>query len=877
MHISAMRNLHAESKDFMSLFISYFDGEKDPRNLMVVFSILQVPMSEWGIEENAKELFDAVFNYFPITFKPPPDDPYGITAQQLKDRLRECIAATGSFAPYAFPELLDKLDSTSLNTKRDSLQAITACVKNYGPRVVKTYSITLWDALKYEILSVQEEDLAELALLSLAEIASQLAQGPSAGLQEYLKPICRECNEHLEDAPTKQSNASGRILQAIAQGAPAACNFIMNAVLPNLFTLYQSADNMPKRRGLTEVLVKLLHANINIYGDWRNFDPQTQAVSGNILSTFSDQISEVLSNSLVNTPQKEVSFRLVTVDGILQLTKVRNILPDGEISKIVKILQDIVLSEESFGADEVKSAAMNALVEIAKQKPQLVNDTAFSAFMAKLPDTDLDSKEYIAVLEAFAKFGSVEEIFNTVLVRLRYKLNAAVRQGATSAYIQAMLSAMLYAISNGAPNLTGTHDTCPYYEDFVLPLLTQALALPSKSNTSLFQDNITLDLVGRISNQILRAQTAEFQVKKAKQFIDEYWGQSTAQQGSAWQNHIIIITWLLASLRREAPPTNEPLSYISKAISLIRQPTLSPQARSSTLSQVSLTINKYVSHQDLKAIFGTYFTGDENLLSPSNICIQNIRIAFSITKALVLRNAAVLSSLLPALLDFLKDDTHGKTIARGFSTLLAPDDVLTKQNHCTIAGLHKQKVFSLLVPAMTSSFRSAESAQAKTNYLIALSGLLKWLPYGIIESEVPTLIPLLLQSLDIDGEDEVRASTVLSLTSILQQTPKPLEEHVGSLVGRLLKLATPRKEAPASGTAAAAAQSAPPRVRVLALQCLALAPAQLRTEIILPFRRQIIKMLAGALDDGRRAVRAEAVRCRAKWTAVDEAGEDDED
>ena len=58
-----------------------------------------------------------MFCYFPITFRPPPDDPYGITAQDLKTRLRDCIASTKLFAPYAFPPLLDKLDSTSPNVK----------------------------------------------------------------------------------------------------------------------------------------------------------------------------------------------------------------------------------------------------------------------------------------------------------------------------------------------------------------------------------------------------------------------------------------------------------------------------------------------------------------------------------------------------------------------------------------------------------------------------------------------------------------------------------------------------------------------------------------------------------------------------------------
>jgi len=113
----ALEQLHDTDHEFMAAFISYFDGEKDPRNLMIIFSLLRVPMTEWNIHDHAQDLFDSVFNYFPITFQPPPDDPYGITAQDLKDRLRDCISANSDFAPFAFPQLLDKLDSTSMNTK----------------------------------------------------------------------------------------------------------------------------------------------------------------------------------------------------------------------------------------------------------------------------------------------------------------------------------------------------------------------------------------------------------------------------------------------------------------------------------------------------------------------------------------------------------------------------------------------------------------------------------------------------------------------------------------------------------------------------------------------------------------------------------------
>ena len=112
-----MKQLQEDDAEVTGKLISCFVGEKDPRNLMMIFSLLQVPMTEWDVKAYAQDLFDSVFNYFPIAFKPPPDDPYGITAQDLKDRLRDCIAANSDFAPYAFPGLLDKLDSSSMNTK----------------------------------------------------------------------------------------------------------------------------------------------------------------------------------------------------------------------------------------------------------------------------------------------------------------------------------------------------------------------------------------------------------------------------------------------------------------------------------------------------------------------------------------------------------------------------------------------------------------------------------------------------------------------------------------------------------------------------------------------------------------------------------------
>ena len=94
-------------KEFLSGYISLAEGEKDPRNLLLAFAIDRVLLLEFdisahvevgntfglvyihGIDRNSEsqDLFNITFCYFPITFRPPPDDPYGITTDDLKNAL----------------------------------------------------------------------------------------------------------------------------------------------------------------------------------------------------------------------------------------------------------------------------------------------------------------------------------------------------------------------------------------------------------------------------------------------------------------------------------------------------------------------------------------------------------------------------------------------------------------------------------------------------------------------------------------------------------------------------------------------------------------------------------------------------------------------
>jgi DNA repair/transcription protein MET18/MMS19 len=125
-----------------------------------------------------------------------------------------------------------------------------------------------------------------------------------------------------------------------------------------------------------------------------------------------------------------------------------------------------------------------------------------------------------------------------------------------------------------------------------------------------------------------------------------------------------------------------------------------------------------------------------------------------------------------------------------------------------------------------------------------------------------------LQSLDATGADAdaLKDAALGTLSAALEQTPAVLEEHAGSLVARFL----------ANGVVDPRAKEKPrARVRALALGCLMRVAEGFGTGVVLRYRREVVKRLGGALDDGKREVRAAAVRCRAKWAGVDEVGDDD--
>lgn len=309
--------------------------------------------------------------------------------------------------------------------------------------------------------------------------------------------------------------------------------------------------------------------------------------------------------------------------------------------------------------------------------------------------------------------------------------------------------------------------------------------------------------------------------------------------------------------------------------------------RNAILRQIGLLINKFFTTEqtsyatellwdkDTLLLEALLLDGSGGLIEATGGIENSIRTTFWISKSLVLRLAQT-EKVLDRLLALLSIPNHGLHCARGFGLLLAPDEALSKENGAQIRLLAKQRVFNFCVPKIAKGFRAADTS-LKSNYLIALSGILKYVPTDILMTEIETLLPLLLQSLDLNDQ-EVKAATIESIIVISQESPSAVEGHISSLINRLLKTAESRNTTTTTADKQQQTQRQQgentAKVRLNALRCLWIFPGRVKDSALLPFRNRVVRSLWEVLDDRKRDVRKAAVECRAAWLNLDEPDED---
>ena len=290
-------------------------------------------------------------------------------------------------------------------------------------------SLQLWDAVKFEVLSSAGDELANEALLVIQAIATKLSAGlnvvPSqtTPLARYLKPIIKECMVLLQEPQQKQAKPASQILASVATASIAANAFVIQSIIPALLLVYSDAGTIAKQRALMQSLNRIFESGTNIYGTWTHVT--TFPAINNALAEHQDKLFEIYSQALMGSNWDETSFRLTAMRGLGQLAKIRRFLPESEIGMVVQYLDEIALEPEE--KDEVRDEALRNLRDISMFKSSLIMQITFPAFMAKLPDSEEESKKlnrpYAGTLEALAKLSFERPVFEVLLTRLLNKLD----------------------------------------------------------------------------------------------------------------------------------------------------------------------------------------------------------------------------------------------------------------------------------------------------------------------------------------------------------------------------------------------------------------------------------------------------------------------
>ncbi|KAG0328198.1 hypothetical protein BGZ99_005864 [Dissophora globulifera] len=882
-HAQSLRSI---SSDFVFGFVQCLDGEKDPRNLLLGFTLIKKIIQEFDIAQHVEDLFEVTFCYFPITFRPPPDDPYGITSEHLKIGLRDCLSATPYFAKFALPLLLEKLSSSSGSAKKDSMETIAACVPVYGSSSLLPHADELWSGLKNEIFHATGDELEQVALNTLQVITTELSMGVSVGgsndpVEKFLRPIIADCMAQLEQPELKLAKPSGKILKAGAMASDPACTFITLTTVPTLLSKYNSSDQSTRKKALLDVLLDFFEASRVLYGAaGQPTEHDTDFITP--LLTFKDRFFEIFTNAIMSSNEYS-ALRLAGVKGLHGMILLREFLSQTEISYAVQYFVRIVLEDPDT---ELQETSLSSLASLALIMPDVVRSIALPAFLETLPtsqsDMDVDtvvqkkSPEYI--LNAITKIGEEPSLFAEVVPQILEKIGLVSQEfsSTNATYPISLLTTLLVLLRAKASQ---GHTDFPQYLNQLVPHLIGMSVLPTVGADDadhIMKNPEILEVVAGITRIIMihvdTSAQSEFVKAIFNIFVTGDISVLNANTGAAHQipftplrsdartsqqNACVLFATVIDGCRQQTILPVDNLQQFTGTLVEIAVKTPNTMQRTALSKTVATILNKYNKGNALQEFISNTLVPElYSRIRQEQASLDEREAALTmyiwITKAMVLSTNQVGYDMARELMNVFSVPRLGKIAADGFNLVIGEQqDVLTKETFAIMRLLYKQRFFNYCIPVLVKGFESSAD-EVRHNFLIALSHVLRNIPKQVLLTELPPLLPMLVHSLSFPDPD-LRSSTIETFQIITKDAPSLMAEHLSTLTPLLIALAC------TSGPANTM------KVRMAALKCLAAQPKSLPFTALRPYKTQVLKELEKSLDDRKRLVRREAVECRSQW------------
>ncbi|KAF7728815.1 hypothetical protein EC973_005441 [Apophysomyces ossiformis] len=268
------------------------------------------------------------------SFVPPPNDPYKISTEDLKDSLRRCLAATPYFAYYATPLLIEKLLTSTGSAKKDAMDTIGLCAPSYGAHAVLPHANDIFDALVKEVYQASDLSMEKTALRTIHSVVATLGSGISIAnirdpVEKAIDRLLSQCVQNLKEPELKMAKSASYILRAAASASDPASTSVAQAAVPLLYQQFGMTDPPSKQKAILDIFIEILDANKVLYGsvEDKGYDRDFQTP----LLAFKQQILQVFVLSLIQSATTDAGVRCSSLKGIKLMTLMKQFLTPEEL------------------------------------------------------------------------------------------------------------------------------------------------------------------------------------------------------------------------------------------------------------------------------------------------------------------------------------------------------------------------------------------------------------------------------------------------------------------------------------------------------------------------------------------------------------------
>nr|CAD7574380.1 unnamed protein product [Timema californicum] len=795
-----VKELLSVTPDFVFGVISAIDGERDPRNLMFLFTMLPFFIKTFPLGHLTEEMFE---------FK---TDPSSVTREDLASELENCLTAIPDFSELCLPLLMEKLDSSLRIAKLDSLRLLRAACNNFTASALGQHYMELFRLMQSELLPGSDRELKDASLLALSALVrlfsmSALDKHEANWLPDLLAAkMLRSClvaESGLCDVELIMFSPATSVLLEVTRASPAACRVLVS----------KSTDLWIRSLylGLYSTVIPVLVAQYNFKkGDReRSILLQTLGSFHTVCQEHGDSLSkiyilwqDVFPVFLDASYQPNEDLRRESLKG---LTGMAGTLTDESRAQLLSrlcgcITQEIVSSVRYEGVSCLKALA------------QLYPDQVFKA----LKDADITphfdivdkedqrkDKQYPCVdevqrrLECFCHLSTREPFMSYVLPQVLEQITKPQSATCCSVSLHCLRTLVLAPDTPSEVHLY-LHKEC----DAVLTLITSWIAgvSPDNIHQMTFRDKALIEAAADYKVAIQAIIFSE-QNTLLEKFVPIFIGddpQSTmldrgktkfqpleVKSPPQYSHTVFLLQGVMTGLHHKADIPHKD-TLLDKLLELSVH-TCDQFVHNAAVSILACSLNKMPWHS-LPLSPVSIFSESLTVLSSPQYFVQNKLFALNLlaqmVKALLLSGHPSLEPFLKLLVSNLDHKEVGEQAATSFKMLLQEDKYLRQENHCNIKLFYRQRFFYTAVKVLSCN----DNLENHSNYLAAWAYLIQGTPHFVISSDLEKILPRLLSL--IQQNSPALLSAVEILQDLLRTKHSGLEPQLQTLLLCFLELAS---------------------------------------------------------------------------------------